>query len=67
MAKYGIYVPSRDAAWEESDAFSELLEQYNKCDFLNCKCKKGRHYHTLSGYGKYFIKFNSNIMIVELC
>ncbi|XP_057309521.1 G2/M phase-specific E3 ubiquitin-protein ligase-like isoform X2 [Hydractinia symbiolongicarpus] len=49
MSRYGIYVPLRDAAWEESNAFAELLEQYNKCDLKKCKCRRGRKYNTQAG------------------
>uniref|UniRef100_A0A7M5URW6 Uncharacterized protein n=1 Tax=Clytia hemisphaerica TaxID=252671 RepID=A0A7M5URW6_9CNID len=49
MAKYGIYIPSRDAAWEESNAYNDLLQEYDKCDFNNCSCTRGRKYSTQAG------------------
>ena len=39
-----------DAAWEEQDAYVELLEQYSRCDMLKCKCRRGRDYNTQAGY-----------------
>lgn len=42
MARFGIYIPQRDASWEENNAFAELLEQYDQCDWPNCECPDGR-------------------------
>jgi len=49
MTDYGIFVPLRDAAWEDQNAYSDLLEQYGKCDLYKCKCRRGRQYCTKSG------------------
>ncbi len=43
---YFVLLIDRDAAWEiEENAYSELLERYEKCDAENCICPKGRDYH----------------------
>ena len=34
----------RDAAWEENNAFQDLLEQYNKCDSVSCQCPYGKSF-----------------------
>ena len=34
----------RDAAWEENNAFQDLLEQYNKCDSVSCQCPFGKSF-----------------------
>ncbi|XP_002166667.2 PHD finger protein 7 isoform X1 [Hydra vulgaris] len=49
MSSRGIFIPKRDAGWEENGAFAELLEKYNRCDLLYCLCKKGRSYCTKAG------------------
>uniref|UniRef100_A0A3P8T310 G2/M-phase specific E3 ubiquitin protein ligase n=1 Tax=Amphiprion percula TaxID=161767 RepID=A0A3P8T310_AMPPE len=51
MLRMGIYIPERDASWElEANAFSELLEVYNRCDALSCLCEKGRAHSAKSGW-----------------
>merc|ERR1712013_621865 len=49
MAKYGVYIPSKDADWEKDDAFSDLLQQYKNCDIPICKCPKGRTFEEEKG------------------
>ena len=41
---------SRDAAWEESNAYGDLLQEYDKCDVNNCSCTRGRNYSTQAGF-----------------
>lgn len=43
MQEHGIYVPERDASWEqEPRAFEELLFHYSHCDAPRCCCPVGR-------------------------
>ena len=43
MQRCGIYVPEQDASWElEPNAFQDLIQRHNKCDFPTCICPKGR-------------------------
>lgn len=32
---------SRDATWEENNAFADLLIQYDRCDNKSCLCPDG--------------------------
>jgi len=41
MVKYGVYIPQRDATWEENNAFADLLIQYDRCDNKSCLCPDG--------------------------
>lgn len=46
MLKFGIYIPDRDASWEqEANAFNDLLERHCFCDVAKCRCKFGRSYN----------------------
>jgi len=50
MEKYGIYIPHADAEWEmQQDSnfygFDEMLNQYNRCDAVECSCPRGRENH----------------------
>lgn len=38
----GIYIPDKDASWEESAAFHDLERRYDNCDASHCSCPKGR-------------------------
>ncbi|CAB3999639.1 Hypothetical predicted protein [Paramuricea clavata] len=49
MKTMGIYVPDRDAAWEDGNNFAELLEKYSHCDIQSCRCPLGRKYSSDSG------------------
>ncbi|XP_047466672.1 G2/M phase-specific E3 ubiquitin-protein ligase isoform X5 [Mugil cephalus] len=51
MLRMGIYIPERDASWElEANAYSELLEVYERCDALTCLCSNGRTHSAKSGW-----------------
>ncbi|XP_035529471.1 G2/M phase-specific E3 ubiquitin-protein ligase [Morone saxatilis] len=51
MLRMGIYIPERDASWElEANAYSELLEVYNRCDALACLCNDGRSHSAKTGW-----------------
>ncbi|XP_070776943.1 G2/M phase-specific E3 ubiquitin-protein ligase [Enoplosus armatus] len=51
MLRMGIYIPERDASWElEANAFSELLQVYNRCDALTCLCNHGRTHSAKTGW-----------------
>uniref|UniRef100_A0A8C4H7H2 G2/M-phase specific E3 ubiquitin protein ligase n=1 Tax=Dicentrarchus labrax TaxID=13489 RepID=A0A8C4H7H2_DICLA len=51
MLRMGIYIPERDASWElEANAYSELLEVYNRCDALACLCTDGRSHSAKTGW-----------------
>jgi len=54
MKVYGIYIPERDALWEEDNAFADLLQVYNRCDCRYCYCPNGRHFSTNSGSWKMY-------------
>ncbi|XP_050989334.1 G2/M phase-specific E3 ubiquitin-protein ligase isoform X1 [Labeo rohita] len=50
MLRMGIYIPERDAAWElEENAYEDLLQVYQHCDAVKCRCSKGRKYSSQSG------------------
>lgn len=45
MLQMGIYIPNRDASWEQDEqAFSDLYYRHNTCDKPTCKCPHGRDY-----------------------
>ncbi|XP_028677396.1 G2/M phase-specific E3 ubiquitin-protein ligase [Erpetoichthys calabaricus] len=45
MLRMGIHIPEKDASWElEENAYSDLLQAYERCDVLQCKCRRGREY-----------------------
>ncbi|XP_075226269.1 uncharacterized protein LOC142327269 isoform X2 [Lycorma delicatula] len=49
MMEFGIYIPERDASWEqEENAFQELLFRHNRCDAKKCICPYGRKYKQTS-------------------
>ncbi|KAM4723343.1 G2/M phase-specific E3 ubiquitin-protein ligase isoform 2-T2 [Anableps anableps] len=51
MVRMGIYIPERDASWElEANAYSELLEVYNRCDSVTCLCNDGRTHCAKKGW-----------------
>ncbi|XP_038585264.1 G2/M phase-specific E3 ubiquitin-protein ligase [Micropterus salmoides] len=51
MLRMGIYIPERDASWEmEANAYSELLQVYNRCDALTCLCNEGRTHSAKTGW-----------------
>uniref|UniRef100_A0A673CCC7 G2/M-phase specific E3 ubiquitin protein ligase n=1 Tax=Sphaeramia orbicularis TaxID=375764 RepID=A0A673CCC7_9TELE len=51
MLRMGIYIPERDASWElETNAYSELLEVYRRCDAVSCICDRGRTHSARSGW-----------------
>ncbi|KAE8289557.1 G2/M phase-specific E3 ubiquitin-protein ligase [Larimichthys crocea] len=51
MLRMGIYIPERDASWElEANAYSELLEVYQRCDAFTCLCNNGRTHSAKSGW-----------------
>uniref|UniRef100_A0A8C6FYH7 G2/M-phase specific E3 ubiquitin protein ligase n=1 Tax=Moschus moschiferus TaxID=68415 RepID=A0A8C6FYH7_MOSMO len=46
MLRMGIHIPEKDASWElEENAYQELLQHYEHCDVLRCRCKEGRDYN----------------------
>ncbi|XP_075226646.1 uncharacterized protein LOC142327445 isoform X2 [Lycorma delicatula] len=46
MKDFGIYIPERDASWEqEENAFQELLFRHNRCDAQKCICPHGREFN----------------------
>lgn len=46
MKDFGIFVPDRDASWEqEENAFNELLYRHDRCDAQKCICPHGRKYN----------------------
>ncbi|XP_028405846.1 uncharacterized protein LOC114528424 [Dendronephthya gigantea] len=49
MKRMGIYVPDRDAAWEDGNNFAELLDKYSSCDSPACKCPLGRKFSAENG------------------
>ncbi|KAF0043779.1 hypothetical protein F2P81_002937 [Scophthalmus maximus] len=50
MLRMGIFIPERDASWElEENAYSELLEVYERCDALVCLCSDGPTHSAKSG------------------
>ncbi|XP_047200795.1 G2/M phase-specific E3 ubiquitin-protein ligase isoform X4 [Girardinichthys multiradiatus] len=51
MLRMGVYIPERDASWElEPNAYSELLEVYNRCDSAICLCNNGRTHSVKKGW-----------------
>uniref|UniRef100_A0A8D2ZN33 G2/M phase-specific E3 ubiquitin-protein ligase n=1 Tax=Scophthalmus maximus TaxID=52904 RepID=A0A8D2ZN33_SCOMX len=51
MLRMGIFIPERDASWElEENAYSELLEVYERCDALVCLCSDGPTHSAKSGW-----------------
>ncbi|XP_030854247.1 uncharacterized protein LOC590024 [Strongylocentrotus purpuratus] len=60
MKKFGIYLPEKDADWESGGgAYQELYERHNRCDVDQCRCPRGRKYHTQSGQWE--------IVLCDLC
>ncbi|XP_065651992.1 uncharacterized protein LOC100214759 isoform X2 [Hydra vulgaris] len=49
MSMFGIYIPQRDAVWEENDAYDDLLHRYDKCDIKTCFCEFGNQHSTADG------------------
>ncbi|XP_023656465.1 G2/M phase-specific E3 ubiquitin-protein ligase isoform X1 [Paramormyrops kingsleyae] len=50
MLRMGIHIPERDASWElEENAYGELLQVYQHCDALKCRCDNGRGYSANDG------------------
>ncbi|XP_056282143.1 G2/M phase-specific E3 ubiquitin-protein ligase isoform X3 [Pseudoliparis swirei] len=51
MLRMGIFIPERDASWElEANAYSELLEVYERCDALVCLSRDGRSHSAKTGW-----------------
>ena len=44
MLKFGVFVPDRDADWENGDAFADQLHRHDTCDAPVCLCPSGRKF-----------------------
>lgn len=57
VKKWGVFVPERDASWEQGTAFSELYDRYSQCDAMICLCLKqgGRKHVEEAGYWQLII------------
>ncbi|XP_065063035.1 G2/M phase-specific E3 ubiquitin-protein ligase-like [Rhopilema esculentum] len=54
MKIYGIYIPERDALWEDGVTYADLLEVNRRCDSRHCYCPKGRQHFGQWGRWKLF-------------
>lgn len=53
----GIFVPDADALYEqESNAYADLLFNYNRCDAVECTCENGREFSMKKRHHPWFIQ-----------
>lgn len=44
-----VYVPDREASWENNSYFIDIYRKAKRCDHRNCICPKGRNFESKSG------------------
>jgi hypothetical protein len=57
VVDHGIYIPDKDASWEESAAFHDLERRYEHCDATQCLCPKGRAHCDDAGSWEMYVCF----------
>lgn len=55
IVDHGIYVPDKDASWEESNGYNDLERRYEHCDATNCACPKGSNHVDDSGSWELYV------------